>query len=100
MEKGYISKRCKYADLVIVDTFDFKRCIVVEKQLVLVYTGHKYKIDICGPKSKKAKLVFYLVGGKSMNYKQSVKKIQAGIEEKLAHQFGEKSGSSFRCTIL
>lgn len=45
-------KGCKYADLVIVDTFDFKRCIVVEKQLVLVYTGHKYKIDICGPKSK------------------------------------------------
>ena len=26
-----------------------------------------------------------------MNYKQSVKKIQAGIEEKLAHQFGEKA---------
>ena len=45
-------KSCKYADLVIVDTFDFKRCIVVEKQLVLVYTGHKYKIDIYGPKSK------------------------------------------------
>lgn len=45
-------KAVKYADLVIVDTFDFKRCIVVEKQLVLVYTGHKYKIDICGPKSK------------------------------------------------
>ena len=33
-------KSCKYADLVIVDTFDFKRCIVVEKQLVLVFTGH------------------------------------------------------------
>ena len=45
-------KSCNYAYLVIVDTFDFKRCIVVEKQLVLVYTGHKYKIDICGPKSK------------------------------------------------
>ncbi len=26
-----------------------------------------------------------------MNYKQSVKEIQAGIEEKLAHQFGEKA---------
>ena len=30
-------------------------------------------------------------GGKGMNYKQSVKEIQAGIEEKLAHQFGEKA---------
>ena len=26
-----------------------------------------------------------------MNYKHSVKKIQAGIEEKLVHQFGEKA---------
>ncbi len=76
-------KGCKYADLVNVDTFDFKHCIVVEKRLVLVYTGHKYKIDICDPKSKKQGLFFYLFGGKSMNYKQSVKKIQAGIEEKL-----------------
>ena len=41
--------------------------------------------------NQKARLVFYLFGGKSMNYKQSVKKIQAGIEEKLAHQFGEKA---------
>ncbi len=77
------------SDLVNVDTFDFKHCIVVEKRLVLVYTGHKYKIDICDPKSK-SKACFYLFGGKSMNYKQSVKKIQAGIEEKLAHQFGKK----------
>ena len=38
--------------------------------------------------NQKAKLVFYLVGGKSMNYKQSVKKIQAGIEEKLAAAHG------------
>ena len=30
--------------------------------------------------NQKARLVFYLVGGKTMNYKQSVKKIQAGIE--------------------
>ena len=50
-------KSCKYADLVIVDTFDFKRCIVVEKQLVLVYTGHKYKIDLW-PKIKKQSLFF------------------------------------------
>ena len=33
-----------------------------------------------------------------MNYKQSVKKIQAGIEEKLAHQFGEKSTTE-RCVL-
>ena len=45
-------KHCKYADLVNVDTFDFMCCIVVEKRLVLVYTGHKYKLDIYDPKSK------------------------------------------------
>ncbi len=52
-------KSCKYADLVIVDTFDFKRCIVVEKQLVLVYTGHKYKIDHLWPKIKKQSLFLF-----------------------------------------
>ena len=57
-------KGCKYADLVNVDTFDFKHCIVVEKRLVLVYTGHKYKI-CCDPKSKSKAYFFYLFGGKA-----------------------------------
>ena len=58
MEKGYISKAVNMRIWSLLIHLISSVVIVVEKQLVLVYTGHKYKIDICGPKSKKAKLVF------------------------------------------
>lgn len=55
-------KSCKYADLVDINALGFMRYIVVEKQQLLVYTQHKYRIDFCAPKSKASFVFIYLEG--------------------------------------